>query len=203
MMPTIIAISGPDGSGKSTFVAALESALSVKHSNLPIISLWLRWNPRPSRERAGQPVSTIDRRHRGHPAKRLARRVGARQLWVALACRNYRRQLQGQLAAVPANALVVADRYALDFCTDLIAAGVLQPWETQRVLDRLPRAAHTIVLTAPDEVLLSRADPHEDPFDAVTRAALFRHLAELTGASVVDTRHPDALARVLGAVSVG
>lgn len=200
---TIIAVSGPDGSGKTTFTHALELTLRQLHPDRTVSRLWLRWNPRPFAPRTSRtPVSTVDHRHRGHPLKRALKAMGLRRAWKHLAIRSYRRQLALQLAALDDDAIVIADRYVADFVVDLMAAGVIRAPEVESILDAFPRPTTTILLEVPDEVLLARRMPSEDPTKALDRARLFSSLAPIASAVKIDGRHPSAVKQALEAAGL-
>ena len=196
-----VGVSGPDGSGKSTFTRALADGILANEPDREVVRLWMRWSPRPSRTATPDGVvSTVDRRHKGNVVKRAVREAGGRRLWAAAAVTQYRQQLLWQLGAVPENTSIVADRFSLDFVADLIAGGILRETEAVSYVRRVPTADVNVVLTVPDDVLTARADPNEDPARLVERARLYLRLAERVGAVVVDGRAPGAVADVLGGV---
>lgn len=201
----IIAVSGVDGSGKSTFVEALRRGLQDEHPGLSVATLWLRFDPRASSRPEGRApsarprvVSTLDARHRGSALKRLALRAGARHVWTRLATTLYRRQLSHQLAALRGVDLVLVDRFVLDFAADLVGAGVLTAGEVPAVLRQLPAADLGLVLTVPAEVLLERRDAAESPERLLERASLYEDLARRLGLKLIDAR--DTAAAVAGAL---
>jgi len=203
MKPTVIAVSGVDGSGKSTFIKRLRETFRDDETSLEVATLWLRFDPRAQgfRRSGSGVVSTVDRSHRGHPLKRLARTAGGRRIWVEAAVRRYVHQLDWQLGAVHQADLVLADRFVLDFCADLIAGGVLRMTEVDRVLVRLPTAIKTIVLTAEPEVLIARKHPNEDGDQLVRRRDLYLELARRTNAAVLDTTDEGQVSGLLGEIT--
>jgi thymidylate kinase len=193
----LIAVSGVDGSGKSTFVRQLVPVLRSEHG-LEVQPLWLRFNPRASFGSApATSVSTLDSRHRGHLLKRTALRLGLRGLWVRAVVAMYRRQLHLQLSAAQSADVVIADRYVLDFCADLARSGLVGPQDCVRMAEAFPMADVTLVLTGTPQVLLGRRDPHEDPRAILQQRELYQELADRFGAAILDTSEPDALGSVL------
>lgn len=188
----VVAVSGVDGSGKSTFVDSLAALITEVAPGRRVQTAWLRFDPRAEGGRASssRPVSTLDHRHRGHVVKRLALRAGARRLWVGLATGLYRRQLVHQLSAVRGCDILVADRFAVDFCADLAGAGLLRITEVAAVMARLPRADVTVALSVPLSVLLARKAPEEDAVALARRRELYLELAEQLAMPVVDSRSP-------------
>jgi thymidylate kinase len=187
----LCALSGVDGAGKSTFADAIEAELRSR--DVRAARLWLRYNPRPD---AGGAQSTVSEGHRGHPLKHLARRGGLRRVWVAANIARYRHQLRLQLAGARDLDVVVADRYVVDFFADLAAASMVKVDEMGRLVGRLPSAELTLVLDADDDELIRRTKSGDEVERVVSRAALYRRIARATGALLIDTRSPDALAEV-------
>jgi thymidylate kinase len=198
----ILAVSGPDGSGKSTFVRELHAALEERDPELNVVRLWLRWNPRADQRSTSGPSSTVDPAHRGHPVKRMLRKTGIRRAWVMVAARSYKRQLAVQIAAVEPDSVIIADRFVADFCADLVAGGMLDVSAAGSVAAGLPRPDVAIVLTVADEELVRRRKPGDDPGLLIERAALYRALAKELDAIVLDTMSDAAveiaLSRLLG-----
>jgi thymidylate kinase len=190
----IVAVSGVDGSGKSTFISDLANALGREDASTDVASAWLRFNPRArGRSTTGGAtgvVSTLDERHRGNPVKRAARRVGGRKAWMALATRLYRTQLRWQLSALGQHDVVLADRFTLDFAADNVGSGQIREDEVPDVLARLPAADASFVLTVSDDVLDQRRDPREPLERLRERRDLYLRLAERLGYPVVDTTQP-------------
>lgn len=188
-MPDIIALSGVDGSGKSTMSNAICASLTRRQTDAPVIPAWLRWNPRANSTPDG-PKSTVSRGHRGSALKRCARSLGLRRAWAEMAVRHYRYQLSTQLSALPPGAVIVADRFAVDFAADLVAGGVLRLDEAPRVLSRLPSPVLTVVVDVPDDVLRKRCKVGDDPGLLIERAALYRQLADVVGAPLISGEEP-------------
>ena len=191
-----VAVSGVDGSGKSTFVRQLVTAL--REEDAEVLALWLRFNPRASAG-AGhdRSVSTLDARHRGHVVKRGALRLGLGSLWVEAVVRLYRRQLNLQLSAAQGADVLVGDRYVLDFVADLVRSGLASLDDVERLCAAFPAPDVTVVLSASPETILSRRDPREDPAALLAQRELYLKLAERSGAAVIDTSLPGALEAVL------
>ena len=194
----IISLSGPDGSGKSTFSKALQKELGIRFPELTTLQLWLRWNPHPNRNRTIEsPVSTVDVRHKGNPLKQLLSSVGLSVIWKEIAVRNYRYQLSLQIGSVSPSSLIIADRFVLDFCADLIAARIISMSDLPSICADLPEARLPFVLTAPDEVLLNRKMHTEDGELLIARSRLYLKMADFMRIPVIDTTDSDSLTRVL------
>jgi len=197
----IIAVSGVDGSGKSTFGRELREMLaSAGHDR--VTAAWLRYNPRATVRRSGDQaqnsaVSTLDRRHRGHIAKRVARELGAASPWRRASVALYNRQLRLQIGSFQDCDVLIADRFVLDFLADQIGGGVMRLKHVAATHERLPKADITFVLTASDETLAERRDPNESLEGLVARRDLYLHLATALGHSVLDTTDPDWRATTL------
>jgi thymidylate kinase len=193
----VVAVSGVDGSGKSTFVRGLVRMLRDERE-LDVQAVWLRFNPRATfGEDVSRTVSTLDSRHRGHLVKRLALRFGLRRLWVRAVVALYRRQLRLQLSAVQSADVVVADRFVLDFFADLVRAGLASAEEYRQVTSPLPAAEVTFVLTGEPDVLLSRRDENEDGAAILQQRSLYLALADRAEARVLDTMDPQTGVSVL------
>jgi hypothetical protein len=132
-------------------------------------------------------LSTVARSHKGHPLKRVARRIGAGQLWGRLAASAYSRQLKYQLGAFSQVDVLIADRYVVDFAADLVAGGVVSAQALSGITARLRPADLSLLATVPDDVLLARRESQDDPSLLVERAALYRSLAPEFGARPIDT----------------
>ena len=188
----IVAISGADGSGKSTFANVLEASLHEAGIG-PTARLWLRWNPRALRGRSDV-TSTVDPRHRGHPVKRAAKTIGLGRVWIAAATKSYAAQLAFQLGSVPTETQVlIADRFVVDFVADLVAGNLLSVAEAPEIAARLPRPDVGVILSVPGDVLLSRREIADDPSALLARDALYRELAPGLGAHLLDAREDSAV----------
>mgnify|MGYP001589092650 CR=1 FL=1 len=196
----LVAVSGVDGSGKSTLMTTIEQQLRARGPSINVTRLWLRWNPRALQPSEARPVSTVDARHEGHSSKRLARQLGLSRLWVDAAVRSYQKQLALQLGAAQGADVVLADRYVLDFIADLVAGGVLDAAKTLAVIGRLPAADLALVADVPDGVLIERLNPGDDPELVTSRARSYRELAALTTAQLVDGRDTATIENIVGTV---
>jgi len=183
----MIAVSGVDGSGKSTLIRHLHAELRRRNEDLAVNVMWLRYDPRAKRSKPGSAVSTLDRQHKGHPLKRLAKTVGLSPAWIRSAEWLYQRQLAHQLGAVRECDVLIADRYVVDFCADLVGGGGMSLADVADVLSRFPVPNLSVIASAPGNVLLTRKDAREDPERLIDRRQLYVEIARITGTDVVDT----------------
>jgi thymidylate kinase len=183
----MIAVSGVDGSGKSTLIRHLHAELRCRNEDLAVNVMWLRYDPRAKRSQPGGAVSTLDRRHKGHPLKRLAKAVRLSPAWIRSAEWLYQRQIAHQLGAVRECDVLIADRYVVDFCADLVGAGAMSLTDVADVLSRFPVPDLSVIASAPSNVLLVRKDAEEDPERLIHRRQLYLEIARITGTDVVDT----------------
>ena len=195
----LVAVSGVDGSGKSTFIREVADMLASQDPPRRVTTAWLRFNPRASygSSASSAVVSTLDRSHRGHPAKRLARTIRLGRLWLELTSKLYERQLRWQLSALSAHDIVLADRFVLDYVADSVGSGLLDEQQVTRISRRLPAPDAQFVLTASDETLEERRHERESYEGLVSRRDLYLRIAEAERAQVVDTLRPDWQADVL------
>jgi thymidylate kinase len=187
----LYAISGVDGSGKSTFACEIVDRLCVEAPQLSVYRLWLRYIPR--RGAASTVRSTVSANHRGHPVKRALRGVGLKSVWVTTNASLYRKQLRWQLAAVQATDVIIADRFVLDFLVDQVAAGMLHVNKVNAVAANLPNADVEIHLDADDQELLRRLKPGDDEDRVLRQATYYRQVASALGMPSLDSREPDAV----------
>jgi thymidylate kinase len=198
----VIALSGVDGSGKSTLAGALRDRVGASRC----VVLGTRFDPRTALGQWGprQPASNVRGDYKDSPIKRGMRRAGLRRTYTALASRLYDRQLALQLSAVSRYAVVVADRFVVDFIVDLRRSSHIELAAACRLVDELPSPTATVLVDAQDTVLRERAGAKkDDPELVVGRAALYRELAARLGIETVDTEAlglGDAVERVLGMV---
>src|SRR6476620_4289848 len=96
----MVAVSGVDGSGKSTLIRHLHAELRRRNDDLAVNVMWMRYDPRAKRLQPGSAVSTLDRGHKGHPLKRLAKALRLSLAWIRSAEWLYQRQITHQLGAV-------------------------------------------------------------------------------------------------------
>jgi thymidylate kinase len=183
----MIAVSGVDGSGKSTLIRYLHAELRRRNEDLAVNVMWLRYDPRAKPSRPGGAVSTLDRRHKGHPLKRLAQAMRLSPAWIRSAEWLYQRQIAHQLGAVRECDVLIADRYVVDFCADLVGGGAMSLADVADVLSRFPVPDLSVIASAPGNVLLARKDAREDPERLIDRRQLYLEIAHITGTDVVDT----------------
>ena len=188
----MIAVSGVDGSGKSTLIRHLRAELRRRNEDLAVNVMWLRYDPRAKRSEPGGAVSTLDRRHKGHPLKRLTKTMRLTPAWIRSAEWLYQRQIAHQLGAVRECDVLIADRYVVDFCADLVGAGALSLADVADLLSRFPVPDLSVITSAPGDVLLARKDAREDPERLIDRRQLYLEIARITGADVVDTSNLSA-----------
>ncbi|MFN2537283.1 MAG: hypothetical protein ABR549_03905 [Mycobacteriales bacterium] len=187
----LLALSGVDGSGKSTFASALVDQLRRDAPDLAVARLWLRYSPR--RTAPGALSSTVSAEHRGHPLKRSMLRLGLAPAWVRSNAALYRRQLQWQLGAAHGLDIVVADRFVLDFLVDQLASGALRVGDAAAVAATLPGADTAVQLDVDDDELVRRLKPGDDADRVLVQAGRYRQLAAALGIPALDTRDPEAV----------
>ncbi len=187
----VFALSGVDGSGKSTFADSLLTGLVTQQPDLAVTRLWLRYAPR--RTAPGAVRSTVSSTHRGHPAKRVLRRSGLAPVWVKANAAVYRRQLEWQLGAAHAADVVVADRFVLDFLVDQLASGMLRPEGAAALASTLPSADLAVQLDVEDDELRRRLKPGDDADRVLAQAQRYRQLAGVLGVPALDGRDPQVL----------
>jgi len=197
----LFALSGVDGSGKSTFADQLVRSLAQEDPQVSVTRLWLRYSPR--RTRPGGLQSTVSAEHKGHPAKRLLRRSGLATMWIGANTALYKRQLEWQLGAAHSADVVVADRFVLDFLVDQVAAGMLAIGAVPPVAARLPQAHSAVQLDVEDAELTRRLKPGDDGARVLQQAWRYREVARLLGVPAVDGRDPSALSSAVGIILGG
>lgn len=197
----LFALSGVDGSGKSTFASVLASELAVLSPDLAVTRLWLRYSPR--RSAPGVVSSTVSAKHHGHPLKHGLRRAGLSSAWIWLNTSVYRRQLEWQLGAAHNLDVVVADRFVLDFLVDQVSAGLLDSSRAAAVAKSLPAPDSAVHLDVDDAELLRRLKPGDDPMRLLRHAALYRELAGVLGVPQLDGRDSDSPARAATMILAG
>ncbi len=187
----LCAISGVDGSGKSTFAGRVIDRLESEAPDLAVARLWLRYAPK--QLPAGTVSSTVSSSHRGHPVKRVLRRSGLSPVWVRANTALYRRQLSWQLGAAQHLDVVIADRFVLDFVVDQLAAGLLKVDQVAAAASRLPTADLAVHLDVEDDELLRRLKPGDDGDRVIGQAARYRDAAQRLGMRRLDGRRDDDL----------
>lgn len=197
----LFALSGVDGSGKSTFADSLVRSLSRQAPEVSVTRLWLRYSPR--RTAPGTVQSTVSAEHKGHPLKRVLRRSGLAPVWLSVNTALYNRQLEWQLGAAHSADVVIADRFVLDFLVDQLAAGVLSPGGAPSVAARLPRADRAVQLDVDDDELTRRLKPGDDATRVLQQARRYRDLARLLEIAAVDGRDTVALSSITDAILEG
>lgn len=197
----VFALSGVDGSGKSTFADSLVRALAKEAPQLSVTRLWLRYVPR--RTAPGVVQSTVSAAHRGHPLKRALRSAGLGPIWLGANAALYRRQLQWQLGAAHGSDVVIADRFVVDFLVDQLAAGTLRPDAVAGVASRLPQADSAVLLEVEDAELRRRLKPGDDAARVLRQAHRYRDVASRLAVPTVDGRDPSSVTSAVDAILVG
>ncbi|CAO3403567.1 hypothetical protein [Azospirillum palustre] len=179
----LLAVSGPDGAGKSSLIAGLTTALTrrmapgvrVFHTR-PFLLPRLGVSPPP-------PVAVETAAPRIPP--------GLVRSWIrwAIACADY--WLGGLLwvrPALVAGRVVVFDRYVPDYRAAPGRRGIAVPAPALALMARFaPRPAVTVVLTAPPDVLIRRKGEATLEEAARQNRTYARLAAEESGGLVLDT----------------
>lgn len=179
----LLAVSGPDGAGKSSLIAGLTAALPrrmapgvrVFHTR-PFLLPRLGVSPPP-------PVAVEDVAPRTPP--------GLVRSWIrwAIACADY--WLGGLLwvrPALVAGRVVVFDRYVPDYRAAPGRRGIAVPAPALALMARFaPHPAVTVVLTAPPDVLIRRKGEATLEEAARQNRAYARLAAEQPGGLALDT----------------
>lgn len=182
----LVGVSGPDGSGKTTLVAALRGEAEVERARVISVHpygcvICRRW-PVPSGNGTeavdGQAVlpAAAQRAHAMLDAAELDLRIFAARAWL---------RLRG-IAHGGRPALVITDRTPLDTLAKHSAAG---PRVTRRLRDLARRYDRILLLDADGEVLAQRDGEHS--LGELTRQrARFLQLLPATGATRIDSSGP-------------
>jgi thymidylate kinase len=179
----VVAISGVDGSGKSTLRAAL--ADSLERAGVPVSTVWVRpgmglgrltavaaWGKRLLRQDAQPGLRAMAEPGAARPASRKGA-VG--WLWALLVTVSFLTGVWRQHAR--ARGVVLYDRHLIDALATLDFAYAGVDLRLQRALVRtlLPRAAVSVYLDVPAEVSVARK-----PDDLLGEHAIRRQLDEYT-----------------------
>jgi thymidylate kinase len=196
---TLVAISGVDGAGKSSLIAAMVDRFAQR--GVPVHVVWFRpgmgmgWVERPVRSAKrllGQPPQPAMRDVDG--ARQLPSRKGVLGfVWCLLVTLTYLRHVRAQLRTPTPT--IICDRYVLDAVVTLrvFYGDSLARLPIFLVRHLLPRPDLTLYLTVPVELALARK-----PGDTIGRSAVTRqvrayeaearrmHVCELTSTAPVD-----------------
>lgn len=197
-MSEIIALCGIDGTGKSTQAELLGARLEAQGRRTKL--LWCRWDPFLARP-AVRLLDRLSRRGTGgaerssHVApdnrralkSRLLSSRLIRSLWTTLMVVDYGLQIAPRLLIARHSAdVVIVDRYRHDVLIDLSAGGELM--NTPRLLRwMLPEPDRLVILDVEEDVAFARKPDSLDIKYLSDRRRLYLRLAEVTGASVIDT----------------
>lgn len=192
----IVALSGLDGSGKSSQAEALRSALET--AGIPAAVEWTRFSHNTSLDAIAAPVKALVRRGAGEDAgeeaaTRLRRESGTiGRVWSAIvAVTNALSHLRLTARHLIAGRVVICDRYVLDSVVQLrdkYGEGL----NTQAALIRLlsPRPSRAYFLDVPPETACARK-PEQFTLDELTRQAVFyRDAASKLGVQRIDAERP-------------
>ncbi|MGE4218225.1 MAG: hypothetical protein AB7G39_02160 [Alphaproteobacteria bacterium] len=185
----MIAVSGPDGAGKSTLIQHLAAdlprrlapAVRVFHTRPFLL-------PRLGLSAPPPPAATMTRRRTGPLRSRLRLAVALADWWVGHAL-----VVRWHLAA---GRIVLFDRYATDYRVDPHRRGIDLPPRWLRLLARVPRPALSILVVAPPTVIVARKG-ELDLREAERQVAAYRDSARrLRPAVLLDSgaMDPDRLA---------
>ncbi|MCP3920745.1 MAG: hypothetical protein GY711_34900 [bacterium] len=188
---------GTDGSGKSTLLDAVRSSLEPAFRGASVKTFHLRPGLLPQLDRivhlgrATYDASDCASPHRAQPSGRLVSNLRvlyyALDYWIGYALRV----LPGRRR----NALVLFDRWFLDYLVDPERFRVRHGTVAARLISRLvPRADAVIVCTAPADVVQARK-PELAPEESARQVAAYEALARERGFHVVSTDQPLAAAR--------
>ena len=181
---TLVAISGVDGAGKSSLIAAMVDRFAQR--GVPVQVVWFRpgmgmgWVERPVRSAKrllGQPPQPAMRDVDG--ARQLPSRKGVLGfVWCLLVTLTYLRHVRAQLRTPTPT--IICDRYVLDAVVTLrvFYGDSLARLPIFLVRHVLPPADLTLYLTLPVELALSRK-----PGDTIGPSAVTRQVQEYEAAA--------------------
>ena len=170
----IIALSGVDGSGKSTQIELLEQALSEAGHKTEVIwfragyseiMTWLRAMVRHTKPDL-LPRATGDE---ARARKKVFARPSVRAAWMAMAVSDVLLNLAGRIRADEARGrVVICDRYLFDSMLDLELRfdefAKVRPWVEWLLRRLVPRPDVSILLVVPREVMHDRLEKKDEPF---------------------------------------
>lgn len=195
--PILVALQGVDGTGKSTQAALLATKFSTL--GLSTVVIWNRWTPyavglvrgvahkmvggRGVRNHAEEPSDTV--------AKAVAGRPVVAYLFSQVSWLEYLVQTRWRLSRLGHGAsVVVLDRYVADMVVDRARR---LGWSNDRIAREVrlayrrgyPKPDLTIFLDSPLSAVMQRR-PDEQPRTLEERSALYRRVAGLLGAPIID-----------------
>ena len=174
---TLVAVSGVDGAGKSSLIAAIVDRFAQR--GVPVQVVWFR--PGMGMGWVERPVRRLKRLLGQRPEPAMRDVDGARQLpsrrgllgfvWCLVVTLTYLRHVRAQLKRP--TAMVICDRYVLDAVVTLrvFYGDSLARLPIVLVRHLLPRPDLTLYLTVPVELALSRK-----PGDTIGRSAVTRQV---------------------------
>jgi thymidylate kinase len=195
--PTLVALHGVDGTGKSTQATVLAERLSTL--GLPTVVIWNRWTPyvvglvRSVARRMVRKTGPWNPEERASDtvARAVAGRPAVADLFSRVSWLEYLVQTRWRLLRLGRGAsVIVLDRYVADMVVDRARR---LGWGNDRIAREVqlayrrgyPRPELTIFLDSPLSTLVQRR-PEEQPRTLEERAALYRRVAGLLGAPIVD-----------------
>ena len=211
----LLALSGPDGSGKSTTGLAL--AVELQHRGRPAIVMWTRLGVEngklervaglirralaraPGASSAVDPASPVADR----PARPTnASTPGARRLsdvvvpvWALLVAMAYVRHCRRGQRVRRAGVDVVCDRWLADALVDLRLRYGRQPLAERLLRAAMPRPDMAALLEIPADVAACRKPEDQDTETLMQMLRLYEEAAERLGLTRIDANRPPATVR--------
>ena len=191
----IIAVSGVDGSGKTTQIGLLEKR--VKQLRPETITVWSRWRPISSllllalAKRLGyatvHATSSI-----GFVETQLSSKAGLASLWCFLTMLDNLLKT-GLKVSIPLllGRVVICDRYVLDLIVETMADLHDSPWKPRlgyKLLRLLPRPDQAFLINVDPEIAYGRKPDLPTLSHFVERVHLYNEMGRILGVQIIDGR---------------